>query len=84
VLCAEGRILVEIPLPVFGLMSDLPLPELVIRLDTLAKEMKRLGFPFDEPLRTLVTLTGAAIPFLRLSEEGLIDIKSGKILSLFI
>ena len=84
VLCAEGRVLVEIPLPLFGLMSDLPLPELVIRLDTLAKEMKGLGFPFDEPLRSLVTLTGAAIPFLRISEEGLIDIKSGKILSLFI
>ncbi|MFC1579721.1 adenine deaminase C-terminal domain-containing protein [Thermodesulfobacteriota bacterium] len=84
VLYAEGRVLVEIPLPLFGLMSDLPLPELVTKTDALAKEMKGLGFPFDEPLRPLMTLTGAAIPFLRISEEGLIDIKTGEILDLFV
>ncbi len=40
--------------------------------------MKDLGFPFSDPLRTLVTLTGAAIPFLRICEQGLVDIKNGK------
>ncbi len=84
VLYAGGRVVLEIPLPLFGLMSDLPLPELVARTDALAVEMKGLGFPFDEPLRPLMTLTGAAIPFLRISEEGLIDIKSGNTLSLFV
>jgi adenine deaminase len=84
VLFSEGRLLVEIPLPLFGLMSDLPLPELVARTDALAGEMKGLGFPFDEPLRPLMTLTGAAIPFLRISEEGLVDIKSGRALDLFV
>ena len=52
--------------------------------DALAREMKGLGFPFDEPLRPLMTLTGAAIPFLRISEEGLIDIKTGRLLDLFV
>ena len=84
VLCAEGRVLAEVPLPLLGLMSDLPLPELVTRTDALAAEMKGLGFPFDEPLRPLMTLTGAAIPFIRISEGGLVDIKSGKVLDLFV
>ena len=84
VVCAGGRILAEIPLPLFGLMSDLALPELVARIQEMGGVMKGLGFPFDEPIKPLITLTGAAIPFLRISEEGLMDIKKGKVLSLFV
>jgi len=64
-----------------GLMSSLPLPELASRVEELLKAVKALGFPFDDPHRTLVTLTGAAIPFLRICEEGLVDIKSGRAVS---
>jgi adenine deaminase len=78
VLCAGGRVLAEIPLPIFGLMSDMPLPALASRLEEFTKQAKSLGFPFDDAHRTLVTLTGAAIPFLRISEQGLVDIKTGK------
>ncbi len=84
VLCAGGRVLAEIPLPIFGLMSDLPLPELARKMKELSEKAKSLGFAFDDPHRTLIPLTGAAIPFIRLSEEGLKDIKTGKALPLFV
>jgi adenine deaminase len=48
----------------------------------ITKVVKDLGFPFGNPLLTLVTLTGAAIPFLRICEEGLVDLKSGNTLPL--
>ncbi|MFH1489200.1 MAG: adenine deaminase C-terminal domain-containing protein [Pseudomonadota bacterium] len=83
VVYGKGRVLAEIPLPIFGLMSDLDIPDLVRKAFELSKTMRDLGFPFRDPLRTLVTLTGAAIPFLRISEEGLIDIKNGGILDLY-
>lgn len=84
VLCSGGRILEEIPLPILGLMSDLPMRELAERIDRFSSLAKSLGFPFRDPIRTLVTLTGAAIPFLRICEQGLIDIKKGKTLPLII
>jgi adenine deaminase len=84
VLCAGGKILAEIPLPIFGLMSDLPVPELAGKIEEMKNQAKALGFPFEDPHKTLIPLTGAAIPFLRLSEQGLVDIKTGKPVPLFL
>ncbi len=82
VLFSEGRVLVEIPLPILGLMSDLPMHSLAERFELLTKTLEEWGVRFADPLRTLVTLTGAAIPFFRICEQGLVDIKSGNILPL--
>ena len=84
VLCADGKVLSEIPLPIFGLMSDMSLTDLAKRLEEFIKQAKALGFPFDDAHKTLVTLTGAAIPFLRISEYGLMDIKTGKTVPLIV
>jgi adenine deaminase len=84
VVCVGGEIAAEIPLPIFGLMSDLPMEPLVQGYRKLAKTMKDLGCPLKDPLRTLTTLTCAAIPFLRICEEGLVDIKTGKKVGLFV
>jgi adenine deaminase len=84
VVCSGGEVLAEISLPIFGLMSELPMEALVKQTDKLFGALKELGFPYDDPVRTITVLTGAAIPFLRICEEGLVDIKTGKSLSLFV
>jgi len=82
VACARGKILAEIPLPVFGIMTDMPMEMLARRMEEITRVIKDLGLPFDDPLLTLVTLTGAAIPFLRICEQGLVNLKDGKTLGL--
>ena len=84
VVCAKGEILVEIPLPVFGIISDLPIERLADKMEGIRSAVKELGFPFDNPLLTLDTLTGAAIPFLRICEEGLVNIKDGQTVGLMV
>jgi adenine deaminase len=84
VLCADGKVVSEIPLPIFGLMSHMPLVELAGLVQEFTDKARALGFPFDDPHKTLVTLTGAAIPFLRISEHGLVDIKTGKTVPLIV
>ena len=42
-----------------------------------------LGVRHPDPLLTLITLTGAAIPYLRICEEGLVNLKDGKTRPLF-
>jgi adenine deaminase len=41
----------------------------------IQEKAEALGFPFADATLTLATLTTAAIPFLRLSEDGLVDVK---------
>jgi adenine deaminase len=84
VVCKEGKILAELPLPIFGLMSDLPVETIAQRLQELKKAVSDLGVSFPDPLLSLITLTGAAIPYLRICEEGLVNLKTGKLVELFI
>jgi adenine deaminase len=84
VVCDKGRILAELPLPIFGIMSDLPIEDITRRLQEIKKAAANLGVRHPDPLLTLITLTGAAIPYLRICEEGLVNLKSGKTLALIV
>lgn len=83
VLCEDGRVQAEIALPIFGIASGLPIAELAARLESFKRAIQRLGVGFHDPLLSLITLTGAAIPYLRICEEGLVNLKDGKTLGLF-
>ncbi len=84
VVCESGKILAELPLPIFGIMSDLPIETIVQRLQEIKSAVSDLGVPFPDPLLTLITLTGAAIPYLRICEEGLVNLKDGKTVEFFV
>lgn len=79
VVCEGGRILAELPLPVFGIMSDLPIETIARKLREIKNTVADRGVTFPDPLLSLITLTGAAIPYLRICEDGLVNLKSGEI-----
>ncbi len=83
VVAVDGRIVAELPLPVFGLMAAEPLEQVAEKLARVTASANRLGCPFPDPLLTLITLTGAAIPYLRICEEGLVNLKNGTTMGLF-
>jgi len=84
VVCSEGKILAELALPVGGLMSDQSIEEIVERLTHIQARAGGLGFRFSDASLTLAVLTTAAIPFLRLSEDGLVDSRTGRVLDLMV
>ena len=84
VVCKDEKIMSELPLPIFGLISDLPLQSIDRKLKEVSKAAKDLGVPFPLPMLSLITLTGAAVPYLRICEEGLVNLKTGATLPLFI
>ena len=84
VACENKKILSELPLPVFGIVSDLPLETIDRQFKDVAKAAKGLGVPFPEPMLSLITLTGSAIPYFRICEEGLVNLKNGTTLPLFV
>jgi adenine deaminase len=84
VVCNQGRILAELPLPVFGLISDLSLQIIDRQLKEVITAAQNLGVPFPQPMLSLTTLTGAAIPYLRICEEGYVNLKDGQPLPFFV
>jgi len=84
VVCNNGRVLSELPLPIFGTVSDLPMEQIARKAHDIKDAASRLGVSFPDPFLSLITLTGAAIPYLRICEEGLVNLKDGTARQLFI
>lgn len=82
VLRGTGGLDREIALPIFGLASDRPLEDLAGEIEAFHAALRSLGANLPDPLLTLVTLTGAAIPYLRICEEGLVNLRDGRTVGL--
>jgi adenine deaminase len=77
VVCEKETIIAELPMPIFGVMSDLPIDKIVERTRTINTVLSKMGVPHRDPLLTLGTLTTPAIPFFRICEEGYVRLKDG-------
>jgi adenine deaminase len=84
VVCERGQVLGELAMPVFGILNQQPMTAIAASVKAIAAETARLGCPFPDPLLSLVALSGAAIPFLRICEEGLVNLKDGTTNGLFV
>jgi len=78
---AEGQILASLALPIAGLMSEEPLETVVQKLENLEHQTAALGCPLSAPFDTLSYLTLSVIPELRLTDLGMVDVLSSKLLS---
>lgn len=72
------RVVAEVPLPVAGLVSDAPLPELVAQLDALDAAVRALGGHGADAFMTLSFLGLAVIPELRVTDHGLVDVDAAR------
>jgi adenine deaminase len=79
----HGRVIGELALPVLGVMTEQPMADIIEANREIKSAAKSLGIGFPDPVLSLLTLTGAAIPFIRLCEQGLVDLKTGQRLNLF-
>jgi adenine deaminase len=70
---ADGRVKAELGLPIAGLVSDRPLPEVIKGMDALNAAARALGCDLDAPFMTLSFLSLSPIPQLKLTDQGLID-----------
>jgi adenine deaminase len=71
----DGRAVGEVPLPLAGLMSDLPAPEIAGQLAALGEAAAtRLGTTVEEPFMQLSFFALSVIPELRLTDGGLVDV----------
>jgi adenine deaminase len=79
VICADGEILAELPLPIGGMISDEPLDIVSQKAMELQQKATELGVILTDAHLTLTTLTSIAIPFIRICESGLMEIRENKL-----
>jgi adenine deaminase len=70
---ADGEVLSLVALPIAGLVSDRPIPELADRSRELARAYRELGSTLESPYMLVSFLSLAVIPALRLTNRGLVD-----------
>lgn len=79
-----GEILAKLPLPVCGILNEGSVEQIGKAVKKLRSEMTRLGYRHHNPIMSFGTLGLPVSPALKLTDRGLIDVKAGKIVSLFI
>ena len=80
---SEDRVLASVPLPVAGLMADVPVAEIYQQMENLQKCVNALGCKLSDPFMTLSFISLPVIPELRLTDKGLVDVNRFKIVPLF-
>lgn len=81
---ADGEVKAEQGLPVAGLVSDQPLPEVIGRIEALNAAARAMGCDLEAPFMTLSFLSLSPIPELKLTDLGLIDAVNLRKTSLFL
>ena len=79
VACCQDRILAALPLPIAGLMSDKPLPEVAAALREVDSAALKLGITGVHPCMALSFLSLSVIPSLKLTDWGYVDLGQGGI-----
>lgn len=80
VMAEKGGIIHEIPLPLSGLMSDAPFETLIEQERTLRQLLSERGYPFEDPLYSLLFLTSTHLPYIRITSQGMYDVKKKTVL----
>ena len=84
VVYASGQVRAELPLPIAGYVSDLPMRDVAERFESIQQELAYLGCQFPDAHLMLTTLTTPILPTLRISVDGLIGVKEGKVIDLVV
>ncbi|MGD2145592.1 MAG: adenine deaminase [Anaerolineae bacterium] len=75
VAAAGEEVLGSVPLPIAGLMSDQPVETVRRQMDRLVAIAKDLGSTLHDPFMALGFLALEAIPALKLTDQGLVDVE---------
>lgn len=78
VAAADGQILAEARLDVGGIISSRPVEELAEALGRVRGAMRELGYVNNNEIMSMATLTLPVSPALKLTDYGLLDVKSQK------
>ena len=79
---ADGKVLALVPLPIAGLMNDLPVEQMADLVAKLSEAWKEMGCVINSPYMTMALIPLACLPELRLTNRGLVDCRTFRFVDL--
>ncbi len=85
VVVTEGeKIIAELALPIGGVISDLSMDGIAEKIDQIDEACRKLGSSLVRPYLTVQTLAFTGLPFLRLTDKGLFDLRKKQLIDVII
>ena len=84
VITKNGQVIYEFPMPVYGLIPLMTMKESMDKTRGLDEKMRSIGTDLEKPFLTIQTIPFTGLPFLRITDKGLADIKNKRLVSLFL
>ncbi|HPU30588.1 MAG TPA: adenine deaminase C-terminal domain-containing protein [Syntrophorhabdaceae bacterium] len=84
VIVKNGEVIYEFPMPVFGTIPLNSIEEVRDKTLEFSAKLKVIGSNFERPFLTIQTIPFTGLPFLRITDKGIVDIKSKKLVSIFL
>lgn len=81
---AGGQVLAELALPLAGIVSPLPLAQITATTQKCAQALASLGCTLPRPFLTSQTFCFTGLPFLRLTDKGLLDVRRREFVSVVV
>ncbi len=78
------RVIGELPLPIAGIISDEPIERIAERMEGIKRAFKELGSQVPDPFMLFQTLSFTGLPFVRLTDKGLVDVKNRRFLDIVV
>ncbi|WP_239984931.1 adenine deaminase C-terminal domain-containing protein [Sporolactobacillus pectinivorans] len=80
VIVKDGKIAVELALPLLGCMSELPMDQLIEEAEKFEKQLRQAGYSFGDPFFSLLFLSSTHLPYIRITPKGLFDVMHGELI----
>lgn len=80
VLVENGEVIHEIPLTLAGVMSDKDMETLIEEEKQLKHLLKDRGYPFGDPVYSLLFFSATHLPYIRITQQGIYDVMNKTVL----
>ncbi|WP_462412748.1 adenine deaminase C-terminal domain-containing protein [Neobacillus sp. Marseille-QA0830] len=80
VIVEKGEVVFELPLPLSGVMSDLPLEELAEQEQILTDELAARGYSYLNPIYSMLFFSATHLPYIRITQQGMYDVMNKTVL----
>lgn len=74
VIAEDHKTICELPLPLGGMMSDLRVEDLMKLENQLLDALKERGYPFQDPVYSLLFFSSTHLPYIRITPRGMYDV----------
>jgi adenine deaminase len=76
----EEQVVCEVPLRLNGIMSNLPIKELINEEKKLLVELRERGYSFSDPVYSLLFFSATHLPYIRITQQGMYDVMNKTVL----